>query len=382
MSELKTTTDYSLVSIILPKLTGEPVVESLSKNGARHIIQSTSRGSMLNEGGGFLSRMFPPPAPEQELFQLLVPSAKLGDVMQGAVDAGYLNRAGSGAIFAMPCKGEVHHTDAFPILLANGDAGSSMGDTHAADMEAIICIVELGTADDMASAALKAGTSGPTITFGEGGGVRDKIRLLRLTKGPEKEIVIAVVEKGDADKVFADMARAAKITEPGKGFMYTTPVNRGLINISSSFSAGGAGASLDQIVSTIDELKGGKDWRSNVPAAGNDKGKGGGKTPLLTDLTELVGLFCLVHRDHYPAIYDATLNAGASGVSVVFGTLRDPNAPADAANEEWASVQTSVAPSQIDKVRAAIQDTIKSESIESACLFSHSINKAATYIPG
>ena len=95
-----------------------------------------------------------------------------------------------------------------------------------------------------------------------------------------------------------------------------------------------------------------------------------------------MGLFCLVHRDHYPAIYDAILHAGASGVSVVFGTLRDPHAPADAANEEWASVQTSVAPSQIEKVRDAIQDTVKSEGIESACLFSHSINKAATYIPG
>jgi nitrogen regulatory protein PII len=379
MSEFKSTNDYSLVSIILPKLTGEHVVESLSKNGARHIIQSTSRGSMLNEGGGFLSKMFPPPAPEQELFQLLVPSAKLGDVMQGAVDAGYLNRAGSGAIFSMPCKGEVHHTDAFPLLIANENEGAAIGNTLAADMDAIICIVELGTADDMASAALKAGSSGPTITFGEGGGVRDKIRVLRLTKGPEKEIVIAVVEKGETDKVFTEMARAGKITEPGKGFMYTTPVNRGLINISSSFSAGGAGASLDQIIGALDELKGGKNWRSNVPAAGNDKG--GGKTPLLTDLTELVGLFCLVHRDHYPVIYDAILDAGASGVSVVFGKLRDPNAPPDAANDEWASVQTSISPDALNKVRDAIEDATQRVGIKSACLFTTAIDKAATYIP-
>lgn len=381
MSEFKTTHDYSLVSIILPKLTGEPVVQSLGKNGARHILQSTSRGSLLNEGGGFFSKMFPPPAPEQELFQLLVPKAKLGDVMQGAVDAGYLNRAGSGAIFAMPCQGEVQHTDAFPILTADG-GGDAIGDSFAADMEAIICIVEIGTGDNMAEAALRAGSSGPTITFGEGGGVRDKIQLLRLTKGPEKEIVIAVVEKGEADKVFADMARAGKITEPGRGFMYTSPVNRGLINVSTSFS-GAAGASLDQIIGAIDEMKGGRDWRSNAPAAATDSSKSGGKTPLLTDLTELVGLFCLVHRDHYyPTIYDAILDAGAGGVSVVFGTLRDPTAPADAANEEWASVQTSIAPDALDKVRDAIKDTVQREGIDSACLFTYNIDKAATYIPG
>ena len=59
MSDFNSTTDYSLVSIILPKLTGEAVVQSLGKNGAKHIIQSTSRGSLLNEGGGFFSKMFP-----------------------------------------------------------------------------------------------------------------------------------------------------------------------------------------------------------------------------------------------------------------------------------------------------------------------------------
>ena len=377
MSDFNSTTDYSLVSIILPKLTGEAVVQSLGKNGAKHIIQSTSRGSLLNEGGGFFSKMFPPPAPEQELFQLLVPSSKLGELMTSAVEAGQLNRAGSGAIFAMPCNGEVQHTGAFPLLIAEGD-GSNDVDPFIADMEAIIGIVEIGVGDDMAEAALKAGSSGPTITFGEGGGVRDKIRLLRLTKGPEKEIVIAAVEKSEADKVFTEMARSGKITEPGRGFMYTTPVNRGLINISTTFSSG-AGASLDQIIGAIDEIKGGKDWRSVATA--EDGAKSGGQPKLLTDLTELVGLFCLVHRDNYPAIYDEILNAGAGGVSVVFGTLRDPNAPAEQANEEWASVQTSIAPAALDKVRDAIKDTVKREGIDSACLFTHSIDKAATYIP-
>ena len=380
MSEFKTTKDYSLVSIILPKLTGEPVVESLSSHGARHILQSTSRGSMLNEGGGFFSKMFPPPAPEQELFQLLVPSAKLGGLMTSAVKAGYLDRAGGCAIFAMPCDGEVQLTSNFPLLTDNGDVGAgAIGDPYMADLVAIIGIVEIGVGDSMAEAALKAGSSGPTITFGEGGGVRDKIRLLRLTKGPEKEIVIAAVEKGEADNVFAEMARSGKITEPGRGFMYTTPINRGLINISTTFSSG-AGASLDQIIGAIDEIKGGKDWRSTAPEDSSGKSTGG-KPKLLTDLTELVGLYCLVHRDNYPAIYDAILNAGAGGVSVVFGTLRDPSASADQANEEWASVQTSIAPAVLEKVRDAIKDTVKTEGIDSACLFTHKIEKAATYLP-
>ena len=54
------------------------------------------------------------------------------------------------------------------------------------------------------------------------------------------------------------MARSGKITEPGRGLACTlTPVNRGLINISTTFSSG-AGASLDQIIGAIDEIKGGR----------------------------------------------------------------------------------------------------------------------------
>ena len=353
-------------------------MKSLSDNGVRHMLQSTSRGSLLNEGGGFFQKMFPPPAPEQELIQLLVPSSKLDKVMEDAVKAGRLNHTGAGAIFAMPCLGDLQHTTDFPIL--EGSGASSDSDNYAADMEAIICIVEIGTGDLMAEAALKSGSAGPTITYGEGGGVRDKIRLLRLTKGPEKEIVIAVVEKGESDKIFTEMARAGKIAEPGRGFMYTTPVNRGLINVSTTFSTGGAGASLDQIIAALDEIKGGKDWRLDAVSQ-EVHAKGAGKPKLLTDLTPLVGLFCLVHRDNYQSIYDAILNAGAGGVSCIFSILRDPKQDNDSANEEWASVQTSIAPQALEKVRDSIKNAVARDNISRVCLFTHTIHKAATYLP-
>jgi nitrogen regulatory protein PII len=360
-------------------------MKRLGDAGVRHMLQSTSRGTLLNEGGGFFQKMFPPPAPEQELIQCLVPRSKVGTVMEKAITAGGLNHIGGGAIFAMPCLGDVQYSSDFPIFNTSDSSSESKSeasidvDELAVDMEAIICIVEIGTGELMAEAALKAGSAGPTITYGEGGGVRDKIRLLRLTKGPEKEIVIAVVEKGESDKVFSEMARAAKIAEPGRGFMYTTPVDHGLINISTTFSTGAAGASIEQIIAALDEIKGGKDWRMDAITA--DTHTKAGKPKLLTDLTPLVGLFCLVHRDHYPAVYDAILNAGAGGVSGIFGILRDPQSDGEGANEEWASIQTSIAPQMLEKVRDSIKEAIDANNIKRACLFTHSINKAATYLP-
>ena len=54
-----------------------------------------------------------------------------------------------------------------------------------------------------------------------------------MTKGPEKEFVWCVVERTEADNVFAEMARAGRITEPGRGVMYSIPVDSGIVHVSS-----------------------------------------------------------------------------------------------------------------------------------------------------
>ena len=68
MSDNTHSTDYSLLSLILPKGTALPVVKAIGKAGAPGIFEMTARGSVLSEGG-FLQRMFPPPSPEQHLLQ-------------------------------------------------------------------------------------------------------------------------------------------------------------------------------------------------------------------------------------------------------------------------------------------------------------------------
>ena len=218
MSDNAQSNDYSLLSLILPKGTALPVVEAIGKAGASGIFEMTARGSVLSEGG-FLQRMFPPPSPEQHLLQTLVPIDKVDAVTEAAVETGQLHRMGSGAVFVIPC-GESSQSDGFPGAKSSGDSANGSSGEYAADLEAICAICEKGVADDIAKAALQNGAPGPTITFGEGGGLRDKIPLLRMTKGPEKEFVWCVVEKSEADNVFAEMARAGRITEPGRGFMY------------------------------------------------------------------------------------------------------------------------------------------------------------------
>ena len=364
----------SLLNLILPKESVVKVSDSIIEAGAKGVFQISARGSVLSEGG-FLSRMFPPPAPEQLLLQALVPDDNIEAVTSAAIQSGNLDKVGSGAVFSISCN-DAHISNAFPTQISS-DGNNSDLPAQSQNLEAICCICEKGIADDITKAALQSGAPGPTVTFGEGGGVRDKIPLLRITKGPEKEFVWCVVEKSDADDIFSSMARAGKITEPGRGFMYSIPVHNGLINVSSTVSSSAHGANMEQIISALDDIKGNKEWRTSVDS---------GKTSSLktTFLENLVGLYCIVPRDFYGDVYDAILDSGAPGVSTNFGVMIDAEDSEEGQhqNEEWALVYTSVGPSNVDSVRDSVQKDIEKLGIDRFAFYTLPIPRALTYLGG
>jgi nitrogen regulatory protein PII len=375
MINLQKSEGVSLLNIILPKEMVSKVSDSIMSAGAKGIFQISARGSVLGEGG-FFEKIFPPPSPEQVLLQALVSDDEIVKVTDSAIKSGHLDRVGSGAVFSMSCN-DAHISSLFPSSI-HSETNNSENPPARENLEAICCICEKGIAEEIAKAALECGAPGPTITYGEGGGIRDKIPLLRITKGPEKEFVWCVVDKTDADKVFGNMARAGKITEPGRGFMYSIPVHTGLINVSSTISSSAHGANMEQIISALDDLKGGKEWRTNVDPVES-------KALKTTYLENLVGLYCVVPRDFYDEVYDSILNSGAPGVSTNFGVMIDSNEHGDSdqkQNEEWALVYTSVGPNNVDTLRSSVEKTISDLGIESYAFYTLPIPKALTYLGG
>ncbi len=371
MSTLNSSKNMSLLTMILPRESVGNVSASISEAGASGIVQISARGSVLNEGGGLLQKMFPPPAPEQQILQVLIADNDKDKIIDRAIKSGNLDKVGAGAVFSISCN-EVNISSAFPTLVSDSDSSSS---THpVGDLEAICCICEIGVADDIAKAALQNGAPGPTVTFGEGGGIRDKIPLLRITKGPEKEFVWCVVEKSESDEIFAAMARAGRITEPGRGFMYSIPVSSGLINISSTVSSTAHGANMEQIIAAVDDLKGSKEWRQSL-----DSGKT--KSLKTTYLENLVGIYCIVPRDNYSEVYDSILESGAPGVSTNFGVMIDTDSD-QGQNEEWALVYTSVGANGVDDLRIAVEKKISESKIDRFAFYTLPIPRALTYLGG
>ena len=70
-----------------------------------------------------------------------------------------------------------------------------------------------------------------------------------------------VVGKDEANDVMKKIISWAKLDRPGRGFIWQTPIEKGIINFKTSEKSLGRAAGLEQIISAIDSLKGSLKWR-------------------------------------------------------------------------------------------------------------------------
>jgi hypothetical protein len=133
------------------------------------------------------------------------------------------------------------------------------------DLTCLVAIVNRGEGNELAKALLQTGRALPVVTYGTGVGLRDKLGLLRITISAEKEIVQTVVAGHDAEAAFDRMAEAANLDYPGKGFLYSYPVSGGILDTRMIRGRAFYLASMEQIVSAIDTMKGHSEWRRNSP---------------------------------------------------------------------------------------------------------------------
>ncbi len=87
-------------------------------------------------------------------------------------------------------------------------------------------IVNRGYADDVMSAARKAGATGGTILNARGTGKPDDEKFFGITIVPEKEEVLIVADRSVAKAVEIAILTLPCLSTPGIGIMYSSPVER------------------------------------------------------------------------------------------------------------------------------------------------------------
>ena len=174
----------------------------------------------------------------------------------------------------------------------------------------ICCIVQRGQGDSVARTALDTGVCVPSIHFGVGTGVRDKMGLLRITIPAEKEIINIATSPYDAGVIMEMMIEVSKLDQPGKGIIYLYPLKQGIINMKVTRGEHRHAASIEQIVAAIDHIRGGAEWRRRT---GTIDKKGENRIEYLTDLVDLT-LLCDDGKS--TDLVGVAMSAGAPGATI------------------------------------------------------------------
>lgn len=89
----------------------------------------------------------------------------------------------------------------------------------------IFVVVNKGTADDVVESAIKAGARGATIINGRGSGIHEQQILFAFPVEPEKEIIMVITNKDNADQIVQQIRDDIQIDKPGMGILFTININ-------------------------------------------------------------------------------------------------------------------------------------------------------------
>ena len=202
-----------------------------------------------------------------EAFEIYVPAERARGCVLALARELRLFTPGRGAIYAeqvelvgaagfSPCNAR----------LASADGGERPGQ-RLSRLALINCVVQRGHGNDIARRALEGGGCVPSVSFGIGTGVRNRLGLLRIAIPAEKEVVSLLVDAQDQDDVLAALIEAGRLDQPGRGFVGAYPVPFGVVNPKSFRGRQAHGATMEQIIAAIDDLRAGAEWRRKSDAA-------------------------------------------------------------------------------------------------------------------
>lgn len=370
--------DVVKITAKVNKAVSPGILDALKLGGLQDINIATGRTTVLKEPTGILSKlssdMALDSAPADVLSFLIAPELETS-VLGLIAEKGRLNEPGRGSVFSE----DVSLIKAHNLCQGNRSGKFDAGDALTQEgLMGICCIVQRDQGDDVARVALDTGTCVPTVTFGEGTGLRDKLGLLRITIPAEKEIINVVASAYDAESVMDMMIEVGKLDQVGKGFIYTYPVKSGVIDKKINYGMARHVASVEQIISAVDGLMGGMAWRRH---GGSIQGEASVTEIKRTYLTDLVDLTLTCNEGQAEDLVQVAMDAGAAGATMSkqkHFSLNDQRAEHISPARETSSM--IVAEAQIENIMQALEENGAFDNKAHGQVFTRPVPKACTYL--
>lgn len=373
-SSLPGSPSRSLVSAVIPRSTTPRLLAAWGELGLSRIVVLPGRSSMLLRRHGLaavLGGETTLAADAADTVRALVPAESEGAVMARAAESLGLERPGRGTLFSQ----DVSLLGAHPLCLDPAVGGSTeCAAPIYGDLTGVVCIVQRSEGDQIARVVLDSGACVPVTTFGDGTGLRDKLGLLRITIPAEKEVVSAVVSTFDSEIIIEQLIQAGKLDQPGRGFLFTHPIRRGTVNNRITQDGGsGQAASLEQIVASIDHLRGGIEWRRRADGAGANS-----KRFFLSG----VNLEILCNEGRASDLVEAAMAVGATGATIGKAKAPQRSGKSDAGPTPAREIATLMVPAE--RIPVIMESLSKAGAFDDSTygqVFSHPVPKAFTYLP-
>lgn len=302
------------ITAVVKKQSMKPVVEALRSVGVDYAHVEPGREPILEEKRGLRALLGGPDSLMSEPVSVLtmyVPPEAAEPLMHLLSDRAGLHRSGMGILYSEKTILRQKRPICHPAI---GLAGDYKKTNLFSDVEGIYCLVQRGEGDRIVRTILEAGFAVPTVTYGEGMGLRDRLGLLRITIPADKEIITLILPRHDVDEAMELIIEAGKIDRPGRGFINTFPVEKAILNTRIYLGGRKQAASMEQVVAALDSLKGNLEWRM--------KGEkfAGRKRRFLQDLIEL-RLRC--SEGEGKQLISIALKEGASGATITRSRFLD-----------------------------------------------------------
>jgi len=297
------------VTAIVRKGLTKSLVPHLTSAGIVNFSISSARTIILHEKRKGLGMVNPFKLVEDQadIIVFLVGLAQEEQALDLVIDHGELMLPGRGTVYSE----EVTLIES-PEWSQENEISSSPDPTvkKQSSLAGLCCVVQRGQANPVARVALDMGASVPAVSFGIGTGIREKLGLLRIAIPAEKEIIHLAVSTYDADPLMKMMITAGNLDQPGKGFIFTYPIHKGLIDTKITHGITRHVASVEQIIATLDEIKGDIGWRR----------RSGRETLLLDEehlLSGLIDLTVICNEGRGRDLIKEGMRAGARGATII-----------------------------------------------------------------
>ena len=227
-------------------------------------IQRSKQGTLVDQSGIFGLR--PTTVLEERrsrLYRFYVPRGYETGVLRRLADSADLALPGRGSAFSEDVRvfrggGPMPDYSRLKSLIAEEQR-------HAARHELLCCIVRRGMAEPLIRTILEMGLCVPIVSFGVGMGLRNKLGLLRITIPVDKEVIYLIAPAHDAELLESVAVGKARLDRPGQGFIYRTRIFAGAVNLRVRIGARRYAATMEQVISVLDDLRGSSEWRRSAP---------------------------------------------------------------------------------------------------------------------